>query len=195
MLPRKRKKGSKFKKLSQNHLITRINQVWEFDIKYGFLHGENRFFFLLVFIDVCTREIKGWYIGKHCKAQDILDTLTLALAHHGITREDELCLRSDNGPQMRASCFIEGLKKLPATHEYIPVRTPNKNAHVESFFAIVDHHLQEQYFWDLRDAYDWVMRFIDFYNNRRVHGKLKMSPKEFSKLTHLHTQENYIQAI
>jgi hypothetical protein len=71
----------------------------------------------------------------------------------------------------------------------------NKNAHIESFFSIVDVHLQEQYFWELKDAYAWTMRFVDFYNNKRIHGSLKMSPVDYSKLTHLHGQEQYAQAI
>jgi putative transposase len=191
----KKKKKSKFNKIAQNHLVTKENQVWEFDIKYGYLHSEKAFFFLLAFIDVCTRKIKGWYVGKNCKAQDLLDTLSIALEGHQITSEDGLCIRSDNGPQMRAKVFIDGLKNLPAENEYIPVMTPNKNAHIESFFSIVDVHLQEQYFWELKDAYAWTMRFVDFYNNKRIHGSLKMSPVDYSKLTHLHGQEQYAQAI
>ena len=137
----------------------------------------------------------NWYVGRHCKAQDLIDTLTIALKNHNITSEDGLHIRSDNGPQMRAKVFIEGLKNLPAENEYIPVGTPNKNAHIESFFSIVDHHFQYQYFWDLNDAYAWMMRFVNFYNEKRIHGSLKMSPNEFSKLTDLHGEERYAQAI
>jgi hypothetical protein len=35
---------------------------------------------------------------------------------------------------MRASRFAEALAGLTASHEFIPLRTPNKNAHIESFF-------------------------------------------------------------
>jgi putative transposase len=54
-LKQRSRKKSKFSSPSKNHNITRANQVWEFDIKYGYLHGERRFFFLVAFIDVFTR--------------------------------------------------------------------------------------------------------------------------------------------
>ena len=53
------KKKSKFGQMAQNYKVTRENQVWEFDIKYGYLHGEKKFYFLLAFIDVFSRELKA----------------------------------------------------------------------------------------------------------------------------------------
>ncbi len=195
LLKRRQKKKSKFVKIAQNHQVNRENQVWEFDIKYGYLHGEKRFFFLLAFIDVFTRKIKNWYVGRHCKAQDVLDTLSIGISNNKIEFGNSLVIRSDNGSQMRANLFAQGLKDLPAEHEFIPIRTPNKNAHIESFFSIYDLHLQAQYFWNLNDAYDWTIEFIDFYNNRRIHGSLTMSPDKFTKLTELHGGQQYAQAI
>lgn len=194
-LKRAKKKSSKFIKIAQNHAVERENQVWEFDIKYGYLSGERRFFFLLAFIDVFTREIKGWYVGRSCKASDLLATLQIALLDNNIKAEGDLIIRSDNGPQMKAKSLAKQLEDLPAEHEFIPVRTPNKNAHIESFFSIYDKHLQEQYFWTLNDAYHWTMEFIDFYNKERIHGSLGMAPKEFSIQKELHCQARFRQAI
>jgi transposase InsO family protein len=64
--------------------------------------------------------------------------------------------------------FADALEALPASHEFIPVRTPN----------IYDRHLNEQYLWGLRDAYQWMTEFMAFYNEFRIHGSLGMSPKE-----------------
>jgi len=107
----------------------------------------------------------------------------------------ELTIRSDNGPQMRATSFAQALVQLPATHEFIPLRTPNKNAHIESFFSIYDLHLQQQYFWDLRGAYHWTMEFMAYYNATRIHGSLGMSPKEFGDRKQLHSEARFMQAI
>jgi putative transposase len=96
---------------------------------------------------------------------------------------------------MSAHLFQEGIKKLAVEHEFIPVKTPNKNAHIESFFSIYDLHLQEQYFWNLRDAYHWTLEFMDFYNKQRIHGSLGMSPEEFAKKKDLHGLEKFSQAI
>jgi putative transposase len=194
-LSRPKKKQSKFTKMSKNRNVSGPNQVWEFDIKYGYLHGERRFFFLLGFIDVFSREVKGWYLGRHCRSKDVSTTLILALEQARITQDHGLVIRSDNGSQMRASQFQEAIKNLPTDHEFIPIRTPNKNAHIESFFSIYDKHLQRQYFWSFKEAYEWTIEFMDFYNHDRIHGSLGMSPSEFAINTQLHHQEKFMQSI
>ena len=64
-------------------------------------------------------------------------------------------------------------------HEFIPPSTPNKNAHIESFFSIVEsEHFQTRYFRSFKEVYETTVDFINFYNNRRIHGSLKFqSPK------------------
>jgi putative transposase len=40
------------RKISINRKVTKPNQVWEFDIKYSYIHGENRhflFWYILTF--------------------------------------------------------------------------------------------------------------------------------------------------
>jgi len=44
------------------------NQLWQFDLKYGYLHGENRFFFVTAFIDVFSRKVIDYHVGLSCKA-------------------------------------------------------------------------------------------------------------------------------
>lgn len=69
-------------------------------------------------------------------------------------------------------------------HERIPVKTPNKNAHVESFHRILeDECLKINEFQNYAEAYEIVNEFMDFYNDRRMHSSLKfMSPNEFYNL-------------
>ncbi|MFE6377538.1 IS3 family transposase [Bacillus subtilis] len=45
------------RKLARNRIITESNQLWEADIKYGYIEGEERFFFILSLIDVYDRSI------------------------------------------------------------------------------------------------------------------------------------------
>jgi transposase InsO family protein len=64
----------------------------------------------------------------------------MALREEAITAQHGLVLRSDNGPQMTATELSRWLATLEEKlmHEFIPVRTPNKNAHIESFFSILE---------------------------------------------------------
>ncbi len=152
------------------------NKLWEFDIKYGFIHGENRFFFILSFVDVFSRKVVGNYVGSSCKAGDLTFTLNKAIISEELSAEHDLIIRSDNGSQMSSIVFYEYLEKLERKliHEFIPPSTPNKNAHVESFFSILElEFIQTHYFKTLVEAYEKTHKFINFYNERRIHSALK----------------------
>lgn len=174
LLSLRRKKIRKNRRVSINREIYKPNQLWEFDIKYGQLHGLNKFFFILAYIDVYSRKIVNYYVGLACKGHNLSATLDFALEKAGISGND-LVIRSDNGPQMSSNHFREHLKslELEIEHEFIPCATPNKNAHVESFFSIIEREfLEVQYFRDFADAARKLESFICFYNNERVHGSL-----------------------
>lgn len=155
--------------------VTRPNQLWQFDLKYGYVHGETRYFFVLAFIDVFSKKVTGFYVGLSCRSGDLIFTLSQALKKEGITASDGLKLRSDNGPQMSSNQFHFYLKKIEQklSHEFIPPRTPDRNAYIESFFSILEKELLEyRYFESFSDAYAAVSEFIEFYNNRRIHGSI-----------------------
>ncbi|MHB1256542.1 MAG: integrase core domain-containing protein [Dethiobacteraceae bacterium] len=69
-------------------------------------------------------------------------------------------------------------------HERIPPKTPNKNAHIESFHAILeDNCLRKHEFSSYQEACQTVINYIQFYNERRIHGSLyDYAPFEFRKL-------------
>ncbi|WP_138756400.1 integrase core domain-containing protein [Paenibacillus sinopodophylli] len=68
-------------------------------------------------------------------------------------------------------------------HERIPPRTPNMNAYIESFHSILERHLFGiRDFMTFEEAYEALDEYMDFYNNRKIHGSLRqMSPVQFSK--------------
>lgn len=181
LLPRNKKKIKKVRKVCYSRKIDGPNQLWEFDIKYGFILGENRFFFLLAFIDVFTREPVDYYIGKSCKAIHLKNTFENALRRKEISATDGIVIRSDNGPQMTSNLFSKYIDELKADHEFIPPGASNKNAHVESFFSIYElEFLQVRTFWSYQEAYEQTVKWIDFYKKKRIHGSLNnMSPIDF----------------
>lgn len=181
-LPIKKKSKRRGKKICENREVTAPNQLWQFDIKYGYIAGENRFFYLCAFIDTFNREIKEYHIGTRCTAKDILMHLELALKLPGV-EQSSLVIRSDNGPQMTSYQFKKKIESLGLEHEFTPPSTPNLNAYIEPFFSIVDRELFKDRFYDsFGEAYESVVKFIKHYNEVRLHGSLKMmTPKEFTK--------------
>jgi len=43
------------KRLARNRVATGPNQLWETDVKYGYIEGERRFFFIMSVLDVYDR--------------------------------------------------------------------------------------------------------------------------------------------
>lgn len=166
----------KFRKKRCEYLeITKPNQLWQFDLKYVWIQGESRWCFLLSFIDVMSKKITGYYIGKTCKAGDLVFTLNEALLNEGITSDSGLVIRSDNGPQMSSNKFHFYLKRLEQklSHEFIPPRTPDRNAYIEAFHSIIEAELiQARYFKNYEETYRALVEFIQFYNVRRLHGSI-----------------------
>lgn len=178
------KNKKQFKKQRCNYTeVSQPNQLWQFDLKYIWIHGENRWCFFLGFIDVVSKKITGWYVGKTCKAGDLVFTLNQAIKSENISPEHPLTIRSDNGPQMSSNRFYFYLKNLEKklTHEFIPPRSPDRNAYIEAFNSILETELlQVRYFKTFEEVYGAMIRFIEFYNNRRLHGSIGYrSPKMF----------------
>jgi putative transposase len=183
LLPRNKKKIKTNRKVCTNKVITGPNQLWEFDIKYGYIHGENRHFYILAFIDVFNRKQVNYHVGLSCKASDLKFTFNEALIKENITDNKSLTLRSDNGPQMTSHMFKNYIATLELDHEFIPPGACNKNAHVESFNSIIESDfLQVRYFKNFADVYRQTAEWMEFYNKKRIHGSLKMmSPLDFTE--------------
>jgi putative transposase len=180
--PQRQKKITYPRKLARNRIITGSNQLWETDIKYGFIESEQRFFFILSYIDVYDRSIIDYHIGLSCTGEDAKQTLQRALLNR--QQYDSLekpVIRSDNGPQFISHAFEQGCEGFQVEHERIPPRTPNMNAHIESFHRILEDDCLSRYqFESYEEAYKTVWDFMKYYNERRMHSSiLDLSPMEF----------------
>nr|WP_274377456.1 IS3 family transposase [Desulforamulus ferrireducens] len=187
--PQRKKKVNVPKRLAKNRIVTNSNQLWETDLKYGFIAGEQRFFFVLSYIDVYDREIVGYHIGLRCEGKDAARTLQQALWKRKLLNNaNKPVIRTDNGPQYTCYTFQEECKKLEIEHERIPCRTPNKNAHIEAFHSILEEEcLGHHEFRTYAEAYRAVSEFMYHYNNKRIHSGVRyMTPTEFYEKNRRH---------
>ena len=178
------------RRLPTNRVVTGANQLWQMDIKYGYVHGTERFFFVLSIIDVFDRVIVEQYRGKSCEAKHAVQTLWRALQSRIRSGEQLPTIRTDNGPQFISKLFGDTCESLDMVHERIPPRTPDMNAYIESFHSLLERQLfSRRMFHTFEEAYAALDEYVDFYNNRRMHGSLKrMSPVKFSQW--IRTQED-----
>nr|WP_278335782.1 IS3 family transposase [Petroclostridium xylanilyticum] len=166
------------RRIAKNREITAPNQLWETDIKYGYISGEDRFFYILSIIDVFDRSIIDYHIGLYCTGEDATFTLKNAVERRNIDPSKAgIVIRSDNGPQFISSVFEKTCNSLGIEHERIPVKTPNKNAHIEAFYRLLeDDCLSINEFKTYAQAYIAIVDYMDFYNNVRIHSSLKYLP-------------------
>ncbi|SFV10238.1 integrase core domain-containing protein [Alicyclobacillus macrosporangiidus] len=152
-------------------------------MKYGYIAGEDRFFFVLSYIDVYDRQIVGYHIGLTCEARHAVETFRTALWNRRILQSDAPMpvIRSDNGPQFVSHLFEAECEHWSVLHERIPPKTPNMNAHIEAYHRLLQDECLSMYeFESYAEAYKAVVEFVDRYNNRRLHSSLHyLAPAEF----------------
>ncbi|WP_227014073.1 IS3 family transposase [Paenibacillus psychroresistens] len=182
--PQRKLKNKHPRRLANNRLITGSNQLWETDIKYGWIAGEYRFFFIMSIIDVFDRAIISYHLGLTCEAKHLVQITQEALMKRqlfGKPQEEKPFIRSDNGPQFISHLFEDACENFQMIHERIPPRTPNKNAHIESFHSILEAECYQRHeFETYPQVYEIVSQFIKDYNQQRIHGSIyDLSPYEY----------------
>jgi putative transposase len=170
------------KRLANNRVITASNQLWETDIKYGWISGEQRFFFLMSILDVFDRAVVTYHIGLTCEAKHLVQITQEALMKRRLfDKAEKPVIRSDNGPQFISNLFEDACNEVVMIHERIPPKTPNKNAHIESYHSIIEAECYQRHeFETYPQAYEVVSQFIQDYNRILIHGSIyDLSPYEY----------------
>ncbi|PMB07246.1 IS3 family transposase, partial [Fischerella thermalis CCMEE 5273] len=77
--PQRQRRIQHPRKMAKNRVITASNQLWEMDVKYGYIQGEDRFFFVVSIFDVFDRSVVDFHISRTCTAQETVLALGRAL--------------------------------------------------------------------------------------------------------------------
>jgi putative transposase len=166
----------------KNHLrglkIRSVNQVWAADLTYIRLgHG---FVYLAVILDLYSRKVIGWALGRQMSGELTLSALRMALEGRGPVAG---CIHhSDQGTQYAAAEYIAVLEQAGLRPSMSRRGNPYDNAYVESFMKTLK--VEEVYLQNYRtyqDVIESVPRFIEaVYNAKRLHSGLGyQSPNEF----------------
>jgi len=90
-------------------------------------------------------------------------------------------IRNDNGSQFEAKLVRDYFQEMDVNQEFTHVATPDENCYVEGFHAIVDSVICRSYdFASFEEAKATINRFMNFYNQERLHGGLgNKAPSKF----------------
>jgi transposase InsO family protein len=164
-------------------VITHPDQVWVADITYISLR--NDFVYLAVLMDVYTRSIRGWYLGRQLDQSLTLTALQRALLRHcpGIHH-------SDQGVQYAATAYVEQLRAHGVAISMAEVGEATQNGYAERLMrTIKEEEVYLAEYENYADAYQQIGQFLeDVYMHKRIHSALGyLTPVEFE--THWQAQQ------
>lgn len=157
--------------------IRRPEQVWVADITYIRLHDE--FVYLAVVMDVFTRSIRGWHLGR-----DLDQGLTLAALERALVVAVPTIHHSDQGVQYAAAPYVERLQKLGVKLSMAAIGEPRENGFAERLVrTIKEEEVDLSDYRDFAEARGQIGHFIDaVYNVKRIHSSLGyLTPHEFEE--------------
>jgi putative transposase len=167
----------RFPNLVKDLEVVRPEQVWVADITYVRLRRE--FIYLAVVMDVFTRAIRGWNLGRSLDGALSLVALRRALAHG----HPEIH-HSDQGVQYAATAYVGLLCGGGTAISMAEAGKPEENGFAERLMrTIKEEEVDLSEYEDLADARRQLGRFLDdVYNTKRIHSSLGyLTPAEFEQ--------------
>jgi transposase InsO family protein len=162
--------------------IGRPNEVWVTDITY-LRTAADGWVYLAAVLDLYSRKIVGWSVGRTLDAGLVIRALNQALA----TRDwrPGLIVHSDRGIQYACTAFRRLLARHGLRQSMSAKGNCYDNATMESFFGTFKAE-QGEVFPDAHSARLAVFDYIEtFYNRHRIHTSLEgCSPAEFERRHH-----------
>ena len=133
-------------------------------------------------IDCYSREVVGHYLGYHCTGKDVKETMMNAFDQRGLDNISGVRMRSDIVTQFICNTVENFLSAMNIPHERIHPATPKEDAHIESFNSILEREVIRRFEFDTFEESDsTINRFVDFYNNERLHtGIGYVTPREMN---------------
>lgn len=153
---------------------TAPNQMWQTDFTYLKVIGWG-WFYLSTILDDYSRYIIGWKLCGTMRAEDVTDTLDIALAASGCDSAKVVHkprLLSDNGSSYIAGDLAEYLADKGMKHIRGAPMHPQTQGKIERWHQTLKNRiLLENYFLEgeLEAA---IAAFIDHYNNHRYHESI-----------------------
>lgn len=143
----------------------RPNAVWCTDITY--IHTEEGFLYLSCIMDLYSRKIIAWELGRTLETESIIKAIHKAVEKTGCRPK---VIHTDRGVQYTSDAYADVTEGI--ARSYSGKGNPWDNACIESFHALI----KREWLWRFRiqgfqHAYRLIFEYIDaFYNTVRIHS-------------------------
>ena len=135
--------------------------------------------YLATFMDLYTREVVGWSISTKHTAEFVIDALFNAIGQVG----KPVVVHTDQGSEYKSKDYTGLLENLAVKVSHSAKASPWENAYQESFYDNfkTDLGFEFERFETPGEFIEAIHQTINYYNRRRIHTKLKMSPYQFKQ--------------
>lgn len=170
---RGRSKPPEKRKYPQTHVAKSPNEVWTWDITWLPTLVVGMYFKLYMIVDIFSRKIVGWEVWTEETGELASQLMEKAMVNEKIIGRP-LVLHSDNGGPMKSYTLKAKLESLGVMSSFSRPRVSNDNPYSESLFRTCKYRpgYPQEGFEDIEKAREWVLQFVDWYNNKHYHSGL-----------------------
>lgn len=129
-------------------------------------------------MDIWSRRIVGFDIREEESMEHSSELMNKLCENEGIEK-DQLVLHSDNGGPMKGATMLATLERLGVAASFSRPRVSNDNPYSESLFKTLKYCPKyPDRFESLAEAKQWMIKFMDWYNNHQHSGIKFVTPNE-----------------
>jgi transposase InsO family protein len=153
---------------------TRPNEMWQTDFTYFKIIGWG-WMYLSTVLDDFSRYIIAWKLCTNMRAEDVTDTLDLALAASGCDSATVLHkprLLSDNGPSTIAGELAEYIEANQMSHVRGAPMHPQTQGKIERWHQTLKNRILLENYFLPGDLEAQIETFVEHYNHQRYHEAL-----------------------
>lgn len=187
LMPRKRRgKGfvkpddfgkpeTKYQNLIENFCPIKPNAVWVGDFTHIRFH--DSWVYLATIMDIYTREIIGWHLSTNHQKDLVIEAFLDAV---GKRKTVPVYFHSDQGSEYESEDYLNLIEDNGVIVSMSRKSHPWENGYQESFYSGFKLDLgPTNHYRELGELYEKIAQTLHYYNNLRIHTKLKTSPVKF----------------
>ncbi len=157
-----------------HHKTTAPNQLWQTDFTYLKVIGWG-WFYLSSVLDDFSRYIIAWKLCTTMRAEDVTDTLELALRASGLeqaTVAHRPRLLSDNGLSYISGELADWLEDQKMAHTRGAPHHPQTQGKIERWHQTLKNRILLEHYFLPGDLEAQIGAFVAYYNEQRYHESL-----------------------
>jgi putative transposase len=169
------KPEAQFKNEIESFCPIRSNVVWVGDFTH--IRFQEAWVYLATVMDLYTREIIGWHLSTHHTKELVIEAFLDAVEKQ---KNTPLYFHSDQGSEYESEEYLALIKNNAVIVSMSHKASPWENGYQESFYAGFKLDLgPTNHYKELGELYESIAKQLYYYNNERIHTKLKTSPVKF----------------